>query len=132
MTTSGTTNNENDLNAKQQSGAAPQGKRSSTGLIVGATISLVGLSIAYGLLSLCGPQTFSSEKWKSEPCCRQRMLQSLEMKHPLTGMTKAQVVELLGKADKESETTWQYTFSGQDKGLDVTWGADGKVAAAAK
>lgn len=98
-------------------------------LALGIGVAAIGGLAFLASTLFTAPIGFDSEKWKSEPCCRQRMVKSLETTHPLNGMTKDQVQALLGKADKETDTMWQYTYSGQNAGLDLNWDASGKVAA---
>ncbi|MBY0548831.1 MAG: outer membrane protein assembly factor BamE [Candidatus Obscuribacterales bacterium] len=98
-------------------------------LAAGIVAAVIGGLAFFASTLFSAPIGFDSEKWKNEPCCRQRMVKSLEATHPLIGMTKDQVRALLGKADKETDAAWQYTYSGQDAGLDLNWDASGKVAA---
>lgn len=120
-----TTDNSSKSNATE--GASRKGGVPLIALGLGA--AAVGGLAFFASTALSSPMSFDSDKWKNEPCCRQRMVKSLESTHHLSGMTKDEIRALLGNADKETETAWQYTYSGQNAGLDLNWDSNGKVAA---
>ena len=48
--------------------------------------------------------TFSRQRWLDEPLYRHYMLNSLEKRHPLVGMTMEEAVALLGNEDSQQST----------------------------
>lgn len=66
---------------------------------------------------------FDSDKWKSwkmtddEMTVRWDMTHDLQEKHELNGMTKEQIIELLGQPESKSDSEWTYDLGMARSGM---------------
>jgi len=71
--------------------------------------------IGFALKGRFTHEEFSSEKWKNweeseaEWSLRWDMMNSLRNNYELTGMTKDEIIELLGEPESKSQTEFSYT-----------------------
>lgn len=106
--------------------AITKGFREHWKLAVLACIT-IGIVFGVGFYALMGRhsrQPFDSEAWKkagvSNACLRKGMLFDLRKKHELTGLSREQIVELLGQPDRVG----RYVKAGLDKDFNYDLGAE--------
>lgn len=69
-------------------------------------------------------QPFKSDQWKNwteteAACCaRWRMVRDLQKRYELVGMTRAEVIDLLGSPDQEGQATLYYYLGMTGHGID--------------
>ena len=92
-------------------------------------ISAIILITTFLLIQLYSPELamlkreFNSEKWKSwieseeEFRLRWEMIGSLRIKHRLRGLTKKEIVELLGQPENKSKTEFSYNLGMSGNGI---------------
>ena len=104
------------------------------GLFSVVTLIIIG----FALKCRTTPEEFNSSKWKNweesevEWSLRWDMLNSLRNNYELKGMTKSEILELLGEPDSQSISEFSYYLgmakSGIDTGtLTITFDETGKV-----
>ncbi|MFV0431706.1 MAG: hypothetical protein ACK5MD_09400 [Flavobacteriales bacterium] len=88
------------------------------------TIGLIIL-IGFGLKGRITHEKFDSDKWKnwteseSELSLRWDMMNSLRNNHKLTGKSRTEIIELLGKPDSETNTDFRYYLGMSKRGINT-------------
>jgi len=91
------------------------------GVLIFGAIILIGL-VLKGNIS---HEKFDSKKWKnwteteSELSLRWDMMNSLRNNHELTGKTRTQIIELLGKPDSETKMDFRYYLGMSKHGINT-------------
>ena len=88
-------NGRSDMKEKEPS------KRRQLGIIL---LCILAGIILFMLVFHVYRHTFSTRRWMAEPLYRHDMLESLEKRHPLMGMTMEEAVALLGNEDSQQST----------------------------
>lgn len=90
-------------------------KRFSAKLI---SVCSLGITVIYVLLMLIVPtsvntyiRSFTESKWTRYKYERKLMLEDLEEDYYLIGMSKGDILNLLGAADSEEEEEWEYVIA---------------------
>lgn len=89
------------------------------GLLIFGAIILIGLVLRGNM----DHESFEPDRWKnwveseSEPSIRWNMMNSLREKHPLKGMTKKEVLELLGEPESKTENEFNYYLGASKRGI---------------
>ncbi len=116
--------------------------RRTVGCLAAVVVVLLGCGAGLGWMSGYLPvQRFDSNSWKNPPTdqTRIRMISALLLTHDLNGMTRAEVIDLLGQPPRSSYfRDWDFVYRlGLERslvGLDSEWlvlrfGPDGRVSA---
>ena len=97
-------------------------KKSKNIIIVLICIIICG----FGLRGKINGEKFDSERWKTADLnsennwsLRWDMMNSLRNNYDLMGMTKDEIIELLGKPESQSQTEFSYYLGMAKKGIDT-------------
>ena len=75
--------------------------------------------------------TFTRERWDSFPALRTRYIDDFLTKYPIRGMTRDQIIELLGEPESGDLNTMVYTLGGSTfvkiEAIDIYLDESGKV-----
>ena len=94
-------------------------------LKIGLFTIVILILIGFGLKGRITHEEFSSEKWKNweeseaEWSLRWDMMNSLRNRFELKGMTKDEIVKLLGEPELESKTEFSYYLGMAKRGIDT-------------
>jgi len=86
---------------------------------------LITIIIGFALKGRITHEKFSSDKWKNwteseaEWSLRWDMMNSLRNNYELMGMTKEEIIELLGKPETRTKTEFKYYLGMAKKGIDT-------------
>lgn len=89
----------------------------------GLAILIILAAGAYLVNKLTEPISFDSEKWKNQVeseanwSVRWDMMNSLRKNYELKGMTKSEVIELLGEPSQKYNSTFSYDLGSSKRGI---------------
>lgn len=94
-------------------------------LKIGLFTIVILILIGFGLKGRITHEEFSSDKWKNweeseaEWSLRWDMMNSLRNSYELKGMTKDQILELLGEPETNNKTEFSYYLGMAKRGIDI-------------
>lgn len=95
-------------------------------LKIGLFSVMILILIGFGLKGRITHEKFSSDRWKNwqkseeaEWSLRWDMMNNLRNSYDLKGMTKNEIIELLGKPELESEIEYSYCLGMAKRGIDT-------------
>ncbi len=89
------------------------------GILIFGVLILIGFALRGNITH----EKFDSEKWKkwkeseTEWTMRWDMMNSLRNNYELKGMTKAEIIELLGKPARENNSVFSYSLGPSKRGI---------------
>lgn len=84
-----------------------EAKRAKRRIIIAFSVLIAALLIAAAFCVYRYQHTFSQEKWLSNADGRYMIVADMLEKHPLTGMSEADVIALLGKEDGDGPASFK-------------------------
>ncbi len=85
-----------------------EAKRAKRGIIIAFSVLVcILLAIAVIFFVYRSQHTFSQEKWLSNADERYKLVDSMLEKHPLIGMSEADVIALLGAEDGDGQSSFK-------------------------
>ncbi len=89
-------------------GTAADGKRGKRNIIIVFSVLVcILLVISFIFFVYRSQHTFSQEKWLSNADERYKLVDSMLEKHPLIGMSEADVIALLGNEDGDGQSSFK-------------------------